>query len=432
MTDPRGGPIACPDVEVGPGGQLAGAPQALTLLTINTMPILASASLVPNLPLFLAHFAAVPGATFLVPMIITLPTLCTGLFSTVAGVASDRLGRRPLLLSALLLFTICGVVPLFLDDLRWIFAARFGLGVGEAFMLTVGNTLMGDYFGEIARRRWLSYSMVLGAATGAVILLSAGYLGTRWWRAPYALYGVGAILLTAAWLNLWEPRRRPAVARTALPGSGVNPRVPDNRFPLARALAIAAVTLAMGLPYFAQNTQHGRIFAGLGLKTPLRISEFATVSGVGTIIGSLSFRRLSVLRTERILSIVLLVFAFSFIGFSLHPPLPFGMALDVISQFACGLCYPALLAWTLNSFAMEHRGRGVGMWSASFYVSSFFSGLLVSLIGQWEPDFLRSMGLLGWGCAASAAFLLLAQLRSAVHTRRDIRVRSRQGTSHVG
>jgi len=43
---------------------VAGARQALVLICLNAMPILANASLVPSLPNFLKHFAAVPGANF--------------------------------------------------------------------------------------------------------------------------------------------------------------------------------------------------------------------------------------------------------------------------------------------------------------------------------------------------------------------------------
>lgn len=389
------------DRAIGPAGQPAGKAQALVLLSINTMPILASASLVPSLPIFMKHFSAVTGSRYLVPMIITLPTLCIGLFSTLAGVVSDRWGRRRLILAALVLFTVCGVAPLLWADLSSIFAARFGLGIGEAVMLTAGNTLMGDYFGGEVRRRWLSYSMVLGAIVGALVLLSGGFLAGLWWRAPFALYGVGAVLFATAAIFLWEPPRRNPKASEMSNGARA------SRFPLQRALVVAAVTFLAGVPYFAQNTQHGRIFAGLGLKTPFEISLFATLSGLGTITGSIAFRKLSVLTIERLLAVILLIFAFSFIGLSMHPPLWAGTGLDIFSQIACGLSYPTLLAWALNSFAPEHRGRGVGVWSATFFASSFISGLLVGFIDQFTPDFLHTMGVLGWGCAAGALLVLI-------------------------
>jgi MFS family permease len=383
-------------------GRTAGAPQALVLICLNAMPILANASLVPSLPNFLKHFADVPGATFWVPMIITLPTLCIGVFSALAGVLADRWGRRRLILVALSVFVACGMSPLLLEDLHWILLARVGLGIAEACTLTAGNALMGDYFSGETRRKWLSYETILGPIVGSGILISGGYLGTLWWRGPFLLYGIGILVLLGAALLLWEPERKQREVIESAVG----------RFPWATAALVATGTLLAAMPFFSQNIQHGRIFAALGLSSSLEISLFAMIASVGTVLGAYTFRILPARRIEQILTLVFGLFAVSFIALSFKPPLALGTAIDAVGQFAGGMCYPAVLAWALSRFPPEYRGRGVGVWSGSFYVGSFISGLVIGVIGRYTDGFLQSIGVIGFACAALASGLLIFNLSS--------------------
>jgi MFS family permease len=378
----------------------AHAPQALVLIMLNAMPILANASLVPSLPNFMKHFAGTPGAGFLVPMIITLPTLCIGLFSTLAGVVADRWGRKRLLIAALCLFIVCGLAPLALDQLWMILTARFGLGVAEACTLTAGNTLMGDYFAGETRRKWLSWETILGPLIGSIVLISGGWLGTLWWRGPFALYSIGFVVLAGALTLLWEPERR-RVETVATPATP---------FPWRTAVLVGAGTLLAAMPFFSQNIQHGRVFAALGLKTPFEISLFATLASAGTMIGAYVFRILPVRRTDRILALVFGLFAVSFVSLSFHPPLLLGTFVDGLGQFAGGMCYPAVLAWALSRFPPEVRGRGVGVWSGSFYVGSFVSGLVIGGLDTLTKGFLQSLGVIGLACACASIVLIVSNL----------------------
>ena len=380
----------------------AGAAQALVLICLNAMPILANASLVPSLPNFLKHFAAVPGASLWVPMIITLPTLCIGLFSAVAGVLADRWGRRRLILVALGVFVACGMAPLLLDELHWILVARVGLGIAEACTLTAGNALMGDYFSGETRRKWLSYETILGPVVGSAILISGGYLGTLWWRGPFLLYAIGLLVLAGVLLLLWEPARKQRETVDVIAG----------KFPWRTAALVSVGTLIAAMPFFSQNIQHGRIFAALGLSSSFDISLYAMMASVGTVLGAYTFRILPLRRIEQILTLVFGLFAISFIALSFKPPLGIGTAIDAVGQLAGGMCYPAVLAWALSRFPPEYRGRGVGVWSGSFYVGSFVSGVVIGVLGHFTTGFLQSLGVIGVACAALSVGLLIANLRS--------------------
>jgi len=111
---------------------IAATRHGVVLLAASVMPVMAIISLVPVLPLLMREFAGVAGSEFLVPIALTIPALCVALFSPVAGWLADRIGRKILLVSALVLYAACGIVPWFLDDLFQIIAARIALGMTEA------------------------------------------------------------------------------------------------------------------------------------------------------------------------------------------------------------------------------------------------------------------------------------------------------------
>jgi MFS family permease len=386
---------------------MAGFGQGAVLVCVNTAPILAMASLVPSLPRMFQHFAALPGREVLVPMILTVPTLCIGLFASTAGAVADRWGRRRLLMWALAAFALLGMAPMVLDNIYAILACRFAVGLAEAAIPTCGNALMGDYFAGDLRKRWLSYQAVVGPTIGSVVLLAGGALGSISWHLPFLIYGVGGLLAwVAVAFNIWEPQRPSATGAKATTGGTA------ERFPWAAALQVGSVTLLTALLFFLQNVQHGRIFAGLGLDSPARISVFVMLASLGTIVGGFAFRHIRIKRVDGLLAIVYLCFGVSYIGLSISPDYVIGTAFDALGQFAGGLSFPVLLWWTLGKFGAAHRGRGAGVWSGCFYVGSFLSPLLTGLIGRWTSSFLATVGVLGAYALLVGFGLLASTLRA--------------------
>jgi MFS family permease len=158
----------------------AGRAQGLSLIALGTLPTMAIAALVPVVACALRAFQSGPNKELLVPMILTVPSLCVALFSSPIGAIADRWGRRPVLLLALVAFSVCGVLPMFFDSLYPIIASRVVVGIAEAAILTVGNALMGDYFDGEHRRQWLGVQMSVGpimATSYIVPVWNTGLLG---------------------------------------------------------------------------------------------------------------------------------------------------------------------------------------------------------------------------------------------------------------
>ncbi len=179
-------------------GRCAGLTQSLLLLLGSCLPVLGAVLLAPVLPRMQAHFADVAGSTVLVPIVLTLPALMIAVLAPFAGVIVDRLGRKPLLLASMALYTLCGVLPLWLDSLQAIVASRAGIGLAEAGIMTCCTTLMGDYYSGARRERLFALQMVATSLSAAVFIALGGFLGQDDWRTPFALYAVGLGMSNAA------------------------------------------------------------------------------------------------------------------------------------------------------------------------------------------------------------------------------------------
>lgn len=379
-----------------------GRAQGLALMAVLAMPTLALAALVPSLPQLFQQFSSVPNFQLLVPMIITVPSLCVALFSGFMGAIADRWGRRKLLLVSLFAFALLGLAPMMFDSLVLIVASRVVVGLAEAAILTVGNALMGDYFEGEQRQRWLGFQNIFAPLIGSAILLSGGFLAGLHWRYPFLLYLSGFAVFALAWFVCWEPVKVRAAG---------TPRQPTAPFPWRVSLLVCGVTVLFSLVFFVQAVQHGRIFGDMGVASPERISVLATIASMGTVIGGLLFKRYIKVTVGKWMAVVLAFYGVSYIGVFWAPSLVTGLPLDALGQIGGGLMLPVLVTWALQHYGFEHRGRGMGLWGGAFFLGQFLSPPLVTLIGSLGFTFLGSVAVIGAVCLAVALVLAITHLK---------------------
>ena len=384
----------------------AGRKQGITLVALGSLPAMAIAALVAVLPTFFEHFATAPHHELLVPMILTMPSLCVALCAAPLGVLADRWGRRPVLLMSLVAFTAFGTLPMLFHSLPAIVASRAIVGLGEAGILTVSNALMGDYFGEERRRYWLGLQVSIGPFVGSGYILLGGALATWSWRGPFLVYALGALVLLAVWFWIFEPQRDRSNAspRTETAGS---------TFPWPATALVGITTVLVSIVYFLQAVQHGRIFSDLGVSTPARISMIVTLASMGTVLGGFWFKSSRPRPVTALLTISLACYGIAYVGVSLAPNYLVGLGFDALGQFGSGIVLPTLIAWAISKYAFEQRGRGMGIWAACFFLGQFCSPPAMTLIAHGRLTFLASVGVLGTLCLIAAVALAIKARRAA-------------------
>jgi len=146
-----------------------------------------------------------------VGLIITAFSISAGLTIPIAGFISDRVGRTPVIVAALVLYGLAGVAAglagaLFDRPLIPILGIRAVQGIGAGGTFQIAMALTGDMFKSQERRAALGY-LEASNGTGKVLAPLAGAsLGMLAWTAPFYLYGVAALPVAAAvWRAIEEP-----------------------------------------------------------------------------------------------------------------------------------------------------------------------------------------------------------------------------------
>lgn len=156
-------------------------------------------------------------------------TLLYALVGLPLGRLADRASRPRILALGVATWSVCTAASGAAWNYGLLFAARMGVGIGEASCAPVGNSLIGDLYPPQRRARALSVFM-LGLPLG--ILLSSiisGFIAVRWgWRMTFYVATVPGLVLALLALRVAEPLR--GAVDAAVPGSGgsADARVPQS------------------------------------------------------------------------------------------------------------------------------------------------------------------------------------------------------------
>jgi MFS family permease len=345
-------------------------PQSVLLLLGSCLPVLGAVLLAPVLPRMQAHFAETPGAAVLVPVALTLPALMIAVLAPFAGMIVDRVGRKPLLLMAMLLYTVCGTLPLWLESLEAIVISRGGIGLAEAGIMTCCTTLMGDYYQGGRRERLFALQMVATSLSAALFMGVGGYLGQDSWRTPFSLYAVGLVFLPLMALWLWEPVSQKVSEQGGAP------------MPWSRLRPLLGLALLAGLSLFIVPVQAGYLLNLLGVDSPQQIGMTMGGNQLGVVLGALSFRLIGSARPARLL---LLAFALAGTGGLLMAAAGSHRTLSMavfINGLGIGLMLPTLITRIMALVDFNQRGRASGFFTAAIFAGEFISPLVVLMMTQ--------------------------------------------------
>ncbi|MBQ5946752.1 MFS transporter [Massilia sp. ST3] len=113
------------------------------------------------------------------------------------GRLADRIGRRPVLMAAVVVDACFGVASAFAQDFGWLLALRFLTGVGVGGTLPVDYTMMAEFLPSDRRGRWLvllESFWAVGTILLAVLALAAVEWGDGAWRVILFVTGLPALI----------------------------------------------------------------------------------------------------------------------------------------------------------------------------------------------------------------------------------------------
>jgi MFS family permease len=373
----------------------AGRLPAALLVAGSCMPVLGAVLLAPVLPTLSQAFAGTPGVAILVPLTLTLPALFVALFSPLAGYVADRIGRKQLLVFAMLAYAAFGTAPLWLESLESIALSRVGVGMAEAAIMTCCTTLITDYYSGEQRNKYVGLQTMATALAATAFFALGGALGSISWRTPFWLYAVSAVIVVPMVFTLWEPAKsqRATSEKTPVPWRQIG--------------APAAVTLFGGIVFYALIVHLPYVITGLGVADAALIGLAAAIASLATAAGAISFRFLARLGIRNLLA---LAFGLAAVGLSLVSVagnVPLAIAGAVISSTGTGVLLPTLLTWAVNGLEFRQRGRGTGIWTGTFFIGQFLTPIVLGAAAAALGSLGFALGALGIACAVALLAVLV-------------------------
>ena len=356
-----------------PAAAAGGEPSLATMLSLlaaSSLTIMASTVISPGLPGMEAHFADRPDAAMLTRLAVTLPGLLVAIFAPLAGGLSDRLGRRRILLAAMVLYVLSGMSGLLLDTLPAILAGRAMLGVAVAGVLTSASAMAGDLFRGEAQARFMGRQASAMGFAGLIFLTGGGLLAELHWRAPFGLYGIALLVLLCAVAFLPETRGAEARARAAAEDDGAP--APWGTLAILYLLGlgtmIAMYVMPVQLPFRLRE---------LGMDAP---SQAGLALGVFTLMSSVSALVAAKLRW-RLGPGGMFGLAFAMFGAGLAWVSQAGDLVQIclggaVAGAAMGLTMPNLFNTVVSLAPARVRGRATGGMTSAVFLGQFVSPLL--------------------------------------------------------
>ncbi len=178
------------------------------LVALNGLMPLGMQGLLPALPLITRELHSTAST---IQWAVTLYMLAVGFSQLVYGPLSDLLGRRPLVLAGMLIFTGGSLVCALGDSASIILLGRLVQGVGACTGVVLGRAMVRDVFPPHRATTVLAYvSMALMAFPGIAPIAGGFVIELSNWRFLFAGMGLCGLVLFLLSLGLAETNLSPA------------------------------------------------------------------------------------------------------------------------------------------------------------------------------------------------------------------------------
>ncbi|MCL5290988.1 MAG: MFS transporter [Actinobacteria bacterium] len=314
---------------------------------VTFVSIIGTAAISPALPKIVASLG-LPKET--VGLLFTYYTLPAIFLAPLIGILADRLGRKLVLVVALIYYGLVGWAITLTSNLALILALRFLHGIGGAALITFSAVLIGDMFRGDVRLKAMGANVGILNVSGAILPVVGGALALLGWYYPFYLSLLSiAVGVVALRLEIPEPERRAGVIeyfRNALRAS----------WRVGAIGAFTASAISFLVLYGAFLTYYTLFLSSFFHATSFNIGIIISTQAVASAIVSFLAGRLRRYASEaRLVQVSFVIFAASQALIPLTPSLWFSLIPAAIFGIALGIFYPSLLTIVTSLAPIEER-----------------------------------------------------------------------------
>jgi DHA1 family bicyclomycin/chloramphenicol resistance-like MFS transporter len=357
-------------------------------------------------PAFHAMEAALGVDAWQLQQVITAYMVPFAFASLVHGPLSDAIGRRPVMIWGMALYTVGSVACTLAPNYMSLVAARMLQGATAGVGVVIGRAVIRDLYEGARAQRLMSITTMIFSIAPAVAPIIGGWAHVAFgWRAVFAVMtACGVVFATSAWWKLPETHplaaRVPFNVRNLVATSGTVLRHPEFlMLSFAAALNFASLACYIGsAPAIIELHWHGDETSYFLLFLPIILGILT-----GAIVSAIFARHLDLSRQVRVGLVI--TFGTALGRVLVHStlddaPVPLQQALLYASGIGAQFAFPAL---TLRMLDLFPAARGTAAAAQSFVA------LLITAFtfGMVAPQVLSRLSWLAW---TSLAFTILASV----------------------
>lgn len=374
------------------------------LLLTSSLTVMSGATIAPSLPAMGTHFAYIENAEYLVKLALSISALFIAIGGPFAGILTDRVGRKPLLIASTLLFACAGSAGYFLDSLWAIVISRALLGIAVAGTMTGVTTIIGDYYQGQQRANFMGLQGAAMSMGGVVFICVGGIVAEINWRLPFLIYLVALAFMLLNAVALREPK----VAKMEKPHGKGSVRRSYPKPPKETMILICVISFLYNMAFMLIPIQLPFYLRDLVNASP---AASGVAIGVSTLAGAIASSQYGAFKKRLDHStIVIIALLFSAIGLFI---IGYGESYRIVicglilSGIGFGLILPNLSFWLLTISPPPLRGRAMGGLTTSQFIGQFLSPVIAqpaaNLMGLGDTYLLTGIVLL----QAAVTFLVV-------------------------
>ncbi|MTI47037.1 MFS transporter [Sporosalibacterium faouarense] len=339
----------------------------LSVLSISLLVILAGSVVSPALSEITNAFPY--AKTYLIKMVLTLPSIVLIPFSLLSGKISIKVRKRKLIIIGLIIYILGGIGGGISSSILILLFFRALLGVGLGLLVPLSTSLIADFFQGDERTKMMGYSNAVSNLGAIFATLVSGWLATLNWRLVFGTYLIALVALILVFFGLPEPPRRRTYNI-------------DSYFFNKEILIIAFLALLLNIGFYSILTN---------------ISLFLTTNNIGNsesagfavstltfagFIGGLFLKRItSKLKNYKIpFSIGLMSLGFLFLSIANSMPLVASSSFSI--GLGLGILKPQIFLIVTQITPHFSNAFALSIVSSSIYLGKFLSPIILSFIGS--------------------------------------------------
>ena len=349
---------------------------AATLLMSAALISLADAVVIPLQGAIKQTFAKTPGIDLLSNYVLVFNALFIAIGATFVGLLLERFSKRAVFLVSLSLYGISGTAGFYLNDIYLLIASRAFMGLSTAGIMTTFYTLIADYYPEEKRGRFLGLANGVSLWGSVVFLYVVAPLAAKSWHHPFALYGIGFLVLITAMISIFDmPKEAPATEATTENIS--TPSYPKGLVILIYSIVFVSITLVSLTFTKLQDI----VFVRFSNNLFYLINAIAIFLASGATSSMFVYTRIKqYLHFQLVYVVIFIAIAIGFFLMGKTNSYPVFLIGCSIAGLGYGFVAPNTSLWLMHITPPALVGRFMGFFTTLFFLAIFVSPNITAVV----------------------------------------------------